>query len=264
VRIWLDTDIGRNPDDAVAVLVAAAHPVVDLVGVSITGDDPPAQAETARTLLGWAGWSDVPVVLPDGVPGALSGAGVDALVAIGPLTNVAAALAAGPPPARLVVMGGALRPVEHRGSRHRVEWNFSRDPRAAASALARAPRCTLVPLDATVVTRLDPPRQRALVVAAPPLGPLIEAWLAALRTDGVPDESVAVHLHDPAAVLVAAGDGPLVGAHCREHRLAVEPDGRLVDDPAASPVEVVMTLDGAAVAERVVSLLEGRNRTSGR
>jgi inosine-uridine nucleoside N-ribohydrolase len=264
VRVWLDSDIGRNPDDAVAVLVAVTHPAVDLVGVSITGDDPPAQAETARSLLVWAGRPDVPVVLPAGAPDALSGADVDVLVAIGPLTNVAAALRSGPPPARLVVMGGALRPVEHRGRLHRVEWNFARDPRAAASTLARAPRCTLVPLDATVATRLDPLRQRALVAAAPPLGPLVEAWLAALRTDGVPDASATVHLHDPAAVLVAAGDGPQVGAHCRELRLGVEPDGRLVEDPAAPPVEVVMALDGPAVAERVISLLEGTNRTSGR
>lgn len=263
MRIWVDTDIGRNPDDAVAVLVAAAHPAVDLVGVSITGDDPPAQAQTARTLLAWAGRPDVPVVLPAGAPDALSGAAVDVLVAIGPLTNVAAALGSGPPPARVVVMGGALRPVEHRGALHRVEWNFSRDPRAAAGTLARAPRCTLVPLDVTVATRLDPPRRRALVAAAPPLGPLVEVWLEALRSDGVPDDSAAVHLHDPAAVLVAAGDGPEVGARCREHRLAVEPDGHLVADPAASPVEVVMALDGPAVADRVIGLLQRTNRTSG-
>ena len=186
------------------------------------------------------------------------------VVAIGPLTNVAATLESWPPPARLVVMGGALQPVEHRGTQHRVEWNFSRDPRAAASTLARAPRCTLVPLDATVATRLDPSRQDALVAAVPPLGPLVRAWLAALRTEGVPDGTAAVHLHDPAALLVAAGDGPLIGAHRRDHRLAVEADGRLVEEPSAPPIDVVVALDGPAVADRVLRLLEGTNRASGR
>ena len=37
VRLWIDTDIGDNPDDAVALLCAAAHPDVELVGVSTTG-----------------------------------------------------------------------------------------------------------------------------------------------------------------------------------------------------------------------------------
>ena len=32
VRLWIDTDVGDNPDDAVALLVAAAHPDVESGG----------------------------------------------------------------------------------------------------------------------------------------------------------------------------------------------------------------------------------------
>jgi inosine-uridine nucleoside N-ribohydrolase len=256
VRLWIDTDIGRNPDDAVALLVATAHPDVDLVGVSITGDDPPNQAGTTRTLLAWAGHDHVPVLLPEEAVAALAGARADVVVAIGPLTNIAHA---GRPPVPLVIMGGTLHPVEHRGKLHRVEWNFSRDPAAAAAVLAGGTPCTLVPLDATVATRLDPTGVDALVAAVPPLGPLISGWLADLAGQGVPAGAAAVHLHDPAAVLVAAGDGPAIGAHRQALHLAVEPDGRLVEDPAAPCVDVVTRLDGPAVGDRALMLLRGMN-----
>ena len=39
MRLWIDTDVGTNPDDAVALLCALAHPEVDLVGVSTVGAD---------------------------------------------------------------------------------------------------------------------------------------------------------------------------------------------------------------------------------
>jgi inosine-uridine nucleoside N-ribohydrolase len=51
VRLWIDTDIGDNPDDAVALLAAAAHPGVDLVGVSTTGGRTDWRAELARELV---------------------------------------------------------------------------------------------------------------------------------------------------------------------------------------------------------------------
>jgi len=39
MRLWIDTDIGTNVDDAVALLAAVAHPVLELVGVSTVGAD---------------------------------------------------------------------------------------------------------------------------------------------------------------------------------------------------------------------------------
>ena len=51
MRLWIDTDVGDNPDDAVALLAAAAHPEVDLVGVSTTGGRTEWRAGLARELV---------------------------------------------------------------------------------------------------------------------------------------------------------------------------------------------------------------------
>src|SRR3989454_9773840 len=55
VRLWIDTDIGTNVDDAVALLAAAAHPAVELAGVSTVGSDPERRAAVAVGLLAAAG-----------------------------------------------------------------------------------------------------------------------------------------------------------------------------------------------------------------
>ena len=51
MRLWIDTDVGDNPDDAVALLCAAAHPDIELVGVSTTGGQTEWRAELARQLV---------------------------------------------------------------------------------------------------------------------------------------------------------------------------------------------------------------------
>jgi purine nucleosidase len=259
VRLWIDTDIGTNVDDAVAVLAAVAHPAVALVGVSTVGADPERRAEVAVGLLAAAGvdLGSVAVVAGAEGPAAVGGAdvvvdavaasGAEALLAIGPLTNVAAMTAAGVRPAELTIMGGALRPVEHRGELRTVEHNFGADPGAAAAVLA-VPGAVLVPLDATVATRLDERMVAKLVRTAPVLEPMVSAWVAQWSD---------VVLHDPAALLVAAGDGPELGRFERR-RLLVEPDGRLVDGgrgASGTVHDVVTSLFGAAVTASVLALL---------
>lgn len=256
-RLWVDTDVGRNPDDAVALLLAAAHPGIDLVGVSIVGDDPAAQAITARSVFEWCGRGDVPIVPPGDAPAALADAAPDVVVAIGPLGNVAAHVSAQPEGSTVVLMGGLLRPVHHRGAVRQVEWNFSRDPRAAAAVLACASVCTLVPLDATVAVRLDQQQRDALATLVPPLAPMFEAWLATQRADGIPETAATVYLHDPVALLVAAGEAPVIGACSVPMRLVVEADGRLVERPDGAAAGVVVSLDGPAVIRRTVELLGG-------
>src|SRR5581483_5484416 len=106
---------------------------------------------------------------------------------------------------------------EHRGELRAVEHNFGSDPGAAAAVLA-VPGAVVVPLDATVATRLD--------------GRM-------------------------AALLVAAGDGSELGRFERR-RLLVEPDGRLVDGgrgAAGSVHDVVTSLFGSAVVASVLALL---------
>jgi purine nucleosidase len=59
LRIWVDTDIGGDIDDAVALLCAARHPGVDLIGVSTVYGRVDAKQWLARELLVRAGL-DVP------------------------------------------------------------------------------------------------------------------------------------------------------------------------------------------------------------
>lgn len=252
MRLWVDTDVGTNPDDAIALLLAVAHPAVDLVGVSTVGADAAWRAAVAREVLRNA--PEVPVVagaaaaleaVPAGAP--------DALLAIGPLTNVAALGVAGWRPPRLVVMGGTLRPVRHRGVVRATESNFAADPAAAVVALAE-PGATVVPLDATVATRLDPAAQGSLLAAVPALLPAVEAWLAVQADAGVPAGERAVHLHDPSALLVAVGEAGAL-ARLEPRRLVVEEDGRLRTAPGGVSHEVVTRLDGDAVVARVLGLL---------
>jgi purine nucleosidase len=265
VRLWIDTDVGSNVDDAVALLAAVAHPAVELVGLSTVGSDAERRAAVAVGLLAGAGVDLGAVTLVAGAETAAgasdhgpAGAGADvltgvaasgaeALLAIGPLTNVAAMTAAGVRPPQLTIMGGALRPVEHRGRVRTVEQNFASDPDAAAAVLA-VPGAVVVPLDATVAARLDDRLLAKLVATAPVLGPMVQGFVA---------EAGEVVLHDPAALLIAAGDGTEL-ARFERRRLRVEPDGRVIDGgPGASGTvhDVVTSLFGSAVIASVLALL---------
>ena len=104
-----------------------------------------------------------------GVPGTPKGTAVDLLaevigggdrpvtiLATGPMTNLAQALAADPKLAdgiaQIVIMGGAVDVDGNAtidGSAAPAEWNFAADPAAAAAVLASGIPITLVPLDAT-------------------------------------------------------------------------------------------------------------------
>jgi len=55
IRVWIDTDIGDDIDDAVALLCAARHPRMELVGVSTVFGRVETRAWLARELLDRAG-----------------------------------------------------------------------------------------------------------------------------------------------------------------------------------------------------------------
>ncbi len=241
MRLWIDTDIGDNPDDSVALLCAAAHPDVELVGVSTTGGRTEWRAALARELVA------VDVVAgehPDELAQRLGAAKPDAVLAIGPLTNIAALAVLGVPLLPLTIMGGLLVPLRHRGRLRRVERNFSQDPTAAAMVLAGM-GTTVVPLDVTVAMRLEPGVLDQLLAAAPKLEPGIERWVA--------EQDEHVVLHDPLALLVALGESFVT----IESRMlwADATDGTVREGEGGHEHAVVVSVDAPAAVDRVLGLL---------
>jgi purine nucleosidase len=61
VRLILDTDIGSDVDDALALAFALRHPDIELVAVTTVADDVVRRAQIARKLLRLAGRDDIEV-----------------------------------------------------------------------------------------------------------------------------------------------------------------------------------------------------------
>jgi inosine-uridine nucleoside N-ribohydrolase len=241
VRLWIDTDIGDNPDDAVALLAAVEHPAVELVGVSTTGGRTEWRADLARQFV------DGPAVAgekPEELASVFGAAQAEALLAIGPLTNIAALVMLRVDLPTTTVMGGTLEPVRHRGRLRRVESNFGRDPAAAALVVTNVD-LTLVPLDVTVAMHLQTEAVDRLVVSQPRLLPEVERWTI--------EQDQPVVLHDPLALLVAAGE-PI--ADLAPRRLVVDAhDGAVRESTAGREQWVVVGADARAALDRVVALL---------
>lgn len=195
-KVILDVDTGT--DDAVAIMFAALHPELDLLGVTTVNGNVALGNTTDNTLrvLDWIGCPDIPVhpgvphpIARFGFPGGRhfeqddehaphgtalpipepSTAARDTgateylvetlrataepitLVAVGPLSNIATALAVDPSVAvavdELVVMGGGHAVTNVSAS---AEFNIWADPEAASVVLSAGfDRRTLVTLDAT-------------------------------------------------------------------------------------------------------------------
>jgi len=300
--IVIDTDVGADPDDALALILALASPEVDVGGVTIVSGNVTWRARIATRLLGMAGRSDIPVFLGRGEPDRMLGTegeglldlpyhGTEAevettsavewllaesrrrpfhLVAIGPLTNVAAAIEEDPEFAGrllgLTIMGGLLdertmpiawqRDIQQRGAPAWPDYNTMCDPVAALTVARCGIPITWVTLDATMRAPLRAAARAMLPVNHPlgaALGRMIDAWHAfwfptALPPPSdpspVPADAVAI-LHDPLAVAALfAGEW----LRLRPARLAAAiEDGvfRLHERPDAAPGWLVDEVDGS-------------------
>jgi purine nucleosidase/pyrimidine-specific ribonucleoside hydrolase len=178
--------------------------------------------------------------------------GVD-LLALGPLTNLAALIAGHPGAAarigRVIAMGGAVR--EAGNTAHGAEFNLGHDPEAAGAVLAAGLDLTLIPLDATRrvragaawLDRLD----RQGTASARTVRALVGAYLDAGRV------GESRPLHDPCVPLLAVAPG-LFG--CEEMRLAVDlADRPGVLGPGPHPLRVAMTVDAAGALDRIADRL---------
>ncbi|MEO3814395.1 nucleoside hydrolase [Sphaerisporangium sp. B11E5] len=262
----IDTDIGDDPDDTVALVIAArTEPALALVVTSDERDG--LRARFARQLLDRLGRSDVVVaagaqIAPTGpgmcvrdlidpdvarqttdVAGAVAAvagrsAGPVRWAGLGFLSNLAALCEHRPDLAgRLAVtqMGGALGRDPSR-----PEFNFGGDPRATRTVLAEVTRPTLVVADLTYrpPMQIEPgsPLCAGLAGAAPGswahlVSEQFRAWFA------IPKPSFQ---HDPLALSVAMGQGFVT---FERTRVALDEVGRMSLAADGAEVSLSRTVD---------------------
>lgn len=173
-QIWIDTDIAmgmpldapsRDVDDgwAVATLLrAAAMGQAEIVGISVCdGNTDAATAfECLRSLLNVMMLDNVPIIARDDAAKSIAGLkGGTLLLALGPLTNIARALAVDPTLAQrasLITVGGVLNRWNFR--RRLSDLNIRRDPLAAAIVHTTFINCRRMPLDVVDRLTVDAPR----------------------------------------------------------------------------------------------------------
>jgi purine nucleosidase len=218
IPIILDTDIGGDIDDALALALALQSPELDVRAVTTVFEDTEGRARVAWKELGLYGRQVIrpapaqfKVLTPqDTLPAGARQHAVDliiktllasprkvTLVPVGPMTNIALALKTEPrikeKIERIVLMGGSFDLLI-------PEYNINRDAAASAIVFNSGVPITAVGLDVTLKCQLagsdlerlrkaDHPAARFLVQ-------LIELWQGG-RPDRYPT------LHDPLAVAVA-------------------------------------------------------------
>jgi inosine-uridine nucleoside N-ribohydrolase len=277
-------DCDPGVDDALALLLALAAPGLDLrLVTTVAGNAPVAVcAANARRVLDLAQRPDIPVVAgaagpigggavpdavvhgadglagldlpppsrpPDGAdaPAALAAAMPATVVALGPLTNLAAAADRGVTPERLLVMGGAIGPGNTPSG---AEYNFSVDPQAARRVLGRP--VILVPLDIARAALATEARIAAIAAAGAVgkrLAPMLEAYAEAERREsGCPGGMW------PDAHAVAALVEPGLYAW-REASIAVDGQGRTRFDWNGEGARVAVAVDEDGFFSLVARLL---------
>lgn len=295
--IILDTDIGTDVDDALALAYLLRNPAYDVRLITVVSNDTETRARIAAELCRLAGRDDIEIcagirqpldargkmnwtghegrsVLEDAPPIELSRRNaVQALVetlmaeeaevlAVGPLSNLAAALIVEPRIAgrirRLTLMGGYFRPLGDGPNRlpPQADYNLMADPAASLRVLNDPAIITAyVPLDQTlrvwlmddVVQRLEAGDSLCQMLAR-----MTRVWTAVMvenqRQAGrrLPP-GLAAFMHDP---LTAAGVlRPPYLEFERTSCTAVWWDGALrtfVDPVAGREVEVACRVDAAA------------------
>jgi purine nucleosidase len=302
--ILIDTDVGSDVDDALALGVALASPELRIVGVSCVARIARRRAAAAARILGVAGRSDVPVfvgedeavlrkerfvwreiedaglpegpdapIQPEPAPEAIVRLAREVpgleLVAIGPLTNLARALALDPKlPKRvagLTLMGGHVREVRIGELRCEpgIDYNLCSDPEASVAVLGAGFATRLVTADVTLQTWLTTADLARLETAGRvprALARLIRTWTpwqAKIfgEIGGTLDPDNVAFLHDPLTVLALVDRAPL-----RFERLRIVPTVergvlRTLEAPPASGLGAEMEVATSVAARQAAGAI---------
>jgi purine nucleosidase len=258
VPVVLDTDIGTNVDDALALALAIRHPDIELRAVTTVSGATTARAELAERLLAIGGSRGVGVaVSPRDARDLLCGiAPGTTIVTVGPQSNLAAAVHHDPELAEragpLVVMGGTfatITTIDGAELDARRDSNLVSDPAAAVVSLNAGFSTLYVPCDVTFQVALRARHLEALRRGdelCRELAQLVDEW----RTHGVPPADVAAMLHDPLAVACVV-DRSFVTIE----RMPVVVELRdgvprtMVDDERGREADVVRSVDAGAFAD---------------
>lgn len=227
--VIIDSDIGDDIDDAFAIGLALQSPEFNLLGITTAFGDTKLRAQLTVRLLTAVGRQDIPVVagvktaprtkfsqaqyaeggdLKQVQPGTAPDFILSeirkhpdqiTLIAIGPQTNLGAAIEKDPATfrklKRIVMMGGSI----YRGYNSdspQAEWNILCDIPAAQKIFASGVPLYVMPLDATIL-KLDEAKRKALFDHREPL---IVHLKELYREWGQPTPT----LYDPMAVAYAA------------------------------------------------------------
>lgn len=178
------------------------------------------------------------------------------ILALGPLTNIAEALAAPPrgayPVADMVVMGGAVRVAGNLAAgnvletNNKAEWNIYIDPGAAGNVLRSGLRFRLVPLDACNRVPVDSAFVEAFTKRArTPLGKIVVQLLESSRT--MIDANI-FYAWDPLAAVALVNPAVLKISSLPIAIVEKGPEaGRTLEDPSAhNMVRVALDADPAS------------------
>lgn len=189
------------------------------------------------------------------------------LVVLGPLTNVAEALAAQPTLAAnlagITIMGGAIGVAgnadpDFDGENVAAEWNFYVDPQAAAGVLSSGAPITLVPLDVTnavplsegFYSRLEGDRTTAVAE-------FVYRTLAAMEER---IRSGSYYFWDPLAAALATEPG--LGSFQEMALVVIVADGaesgRTVQDAGGFPIRVAVAADRERFETLFLDAVNGR------
>lgn len=215
--VVLDTDIGDEIDDAFALALVLRSPELRLLGITTAYGDTEIRARLVDRYLGAVGRSEIPVTTgvatahqsvftqtayanqaaerkhPDGVEFLLrqirAHPGEITLIAIGPLTNVQAAIERDPATfrklKRVVLMGGSITRGYDGSKGERTpadaEWNIECDPAGAKALLGAGVPVFVMPLDSTQIPLEMAERERVFSYGSPltdQLTLLYHQWMA--------------------------------------------------------------------------------------
>src|SRR5579872_379269 len=273
MKLIIDTDIGDDYDDVFTLAVALASPEVDVLGVTTVVGDTALRARLARRFLAVAGRDDIPVAVgatirtgapfthrrwarggPDGpeppaVDFLLDAIAADpdqvTLLAIGPLTNLADALARDAAAfrrlKRIVLMGGSVR----RGYRDlawsaeghpSVEYNIVSDVPAARAVFGAGVPLVMAPLDASMVA-LDELKRQLLFTRSTPITDALA--LTYLQWSAVAGRTTPL-LYDAASLALAIDPDMF---NIERLCIAVEDDGRTVVADGPANADVALAID---------------------